>query len=1330
MVELLLSKKTNVYNYGLSSSGQSFIGSLIRVDNEEGYTLDLYENETIPITYEIADVKDPTVKRSPFSKNFLIPGTKRNQLAMDFAYMITSEKAFRTYNGEIVNDNEWQLPLQEAVILVDGLLAFTGKLELTRAIVEQGEVNSFEVNFLATQINIFDELENKNMRDLSLPTDFIKTGNDVLNIFRSESSDDTFTVDGNTRQGFTLAYPDWGFASGATAAASASPAGYYATTGTSTVFTKTATPPSDPSEIGLQLGYNFTQYAYVKYLLDQIFDGIDIDYSSDFFNSEAFKRLILLAYDSNQYPSNTGMKIFGSNPSTTSYYTDAIIYGSGFQPDTQFNDLENFGDTGQVPSASPFNADESLKDPFHTFDVGTQRIIFPRTGTYKIQVKAVVDIRFGWDMYYNFQGNLCPGGTPQNNVYDWANYPLLGPNSSLQMVCETRPLTYTKSIAGASMTSTSLATPNTYTKGPGTHYQWESSHDVYTVPLEYIVQAQAGDVWKFRVQADLTQYKAAPVETGCSSFPVDQRKYQVAVDMLAVDISNFFFNWNQTLPDITQKDFLVALIKHFNLYSEVTPNSRLIRMEPRDSFYNSGYLQDWTLKLDISSAREIERSDPPLEVFARMKKTDNWQDKISQETTSDELEYGSYKTFLDNGKDDTQTIQSDFGSLTPDAMGTFELVSSQRRRVQARENIDGTDYVWNIPNPSLWSGSGEGGEIAGVGARQLTEQSDMYLAYRAGFFKPYASDLTASPLYGHFYAPGATGVTGTLTSATGGYIADHLWSLSSVGGTGSNAVDVNFGGTKLSYWSDGGNIPPVFGNYDTNYERYYEGFYNNLNDQKILKAKVRLDASDIARFSFRNPVFVRFPNGDAQYFIVNKIDYDPTSLAPSTVELLTFNRETFNFSYSQVGPEGPGPDYPTDIDDLYPPDYKLPPDQGVGEFPGDIGAELPAPSPTPPPGPTGGTGIGIVIAAAFEYPPDNQETIMSVTAGGTAIQPFPGFGITGGTKRIRTLTQAVGGTADYIYAGGYFTEVNGTSQQGLLRFFEDGSLDTSWTTGIDNTSPFTPIIVDSDAGPTGSVYIVGGFDRIQGGSTGAIQSIAHLNADGTVNTSFDTWGKVLATGPGSNPYYLETIAYDSTNSKVYIGSPYETQYDGTGVGHMFRLNTDGSLDGAFDTIGTFTDPSDVIIRNIHFGATGIYVAGRFKNAGGVTGASNAARLAYDGTVDASFIPGITFGSSEQILSVYEEGSTVWLSGAQDTAGSTVWKTNLSGTRDATFAYNVPSAYTPAAIPSASYLYINTSQLTGTTGGVYQLNKTTGARTWSELQLYSGTQSDMILLTGA
>jgi len=312
-------------------------------------------------------------------------------------------------------------------------------------------------------------------------------------------------------------------------------------------------------------------------------------------------------------------------------------------------------------------------------------------------------------------------------------------------------------------------------------------------------------------------------------------------------------------------------------------------------------------------------------VEMRMKATDNYLDVNIQNTTTDKLEYGSQKILFDTGKGDEQTVQSDFGSLTPASMNHLQITGSSSKLIQTSSS----GQTWNVPNPALYSVDNEG-------AKELVEQSDIFLAYRPSLVKPKSKYITEILQYPHYYCPGPTGFSDSLLSATGAPQCDHLWSISTLDPP-DGGVDVNFRTTRTA-WLSGGDTPTVFSLVQNGYQEYYENFYLNLSSQKILNAKVRLNPSDVARFSFRNPIWIQFPNGDGQYFVVSKIEYDPTSQGPSSVELLTFDKQFFNFNYDSIGPIGPpGPDEPVPVGD----DSAaiLPPDQSPGEGEYPIGGE-------------------------------------------------------------------------------------------------------------------------------------------------------------------------------------------------------------------------------------------------------------------------------------------------------------------------------------------------------------------------------------------------------
>lgn len=57
---------------------------------------------------------------------------------------------------------------------------------------------------------------------------------------------------------------------------------------------------------------------------------------------------------------------------------------------------------------------------------------------------------------------------------------------------------------------------------------------------------------------------------------------------------------------VKQKDFLMSIVKMFNLYIEVDKvNPKKLYIEPRDDFYSNGVNRDWTSKLDISQELQI-----------------------------------------------------------------------------------------------------------------------------------------------------------------------------------------------------------------------------------------------------------------------------------------------------------------------------------------------------------------------------------------------------------------------------------------------------------------------------------------------------------------------------------------------------------------------------------------------------------------------------------------------------------------------------------------------------------------------------------------------------
>lgn len=129
-------------------------------------------------------------------------------------------------------------------------------------------------------------------------------------------------------------------------------------------------------------------------------------------------------------------------------------------------------------------------------------------------------------------------------------------------------------------------------------------------------------------------------------------------------------------------------------------------------------------------------------------------------------------------------------------------------------------------------------------------------------------------------------------------------------------------------------------------------------------------------------------------------------------------------------------------------------------------------------------------------------------------------------------------------------------------------------------------------------------------------SLARYNADGSLDTSFDTDGKVT-TVIGSNADVIRSIAVQIDGKIVVVGHTYDgSQFDFA----LARYNSDGSLDTTFNTSGKVTTP--IGSANNSAFAMAIQSDGKIVAAGFANNGSNddfaLARYNSDGSLDTSF----------------------------------------------------------------------------------------------------------------
>jgi len=240
-----------------------------------------------------------------------------------------------------------------------------------------------------------------------------------------------------------------------------------------------------------------------------------------------------------------------------------------------------------------------------------------------------------------------------------------------------------------------------------------------------------------------------------------------------------------------------------------------------------------------------------------------------------------------------------------------------------------------------------------------------------------------------------------------------------------------------------------------------------------------------------------------------------------------------------------------------------------------------------------------------------------------------------------------------LWVMGGFTTYNGTARAGIAILSADGALDPFTIPGTGfNVSPPAQVF------PSEGGYVAfGNFTSYDGTAVGRV---AKLNADGTLNTSFNSGGAGF-NGAVSEAWPL------SSGKWLALGS--FTTYNGTPVGHIARINADGTLDSTFNAGGsglsTYAGPSRWTGSSLYF------LSGGATYNGQSTG--DLVRLDANGNLDTAF-PKMelsdSFRSFNQLsdgrllLGAYHFGSNFDL--AQKSAGRIVAYDMNTGLVDSTF----------------------------------------------------------------
>lgn len=579
--------------------------------------LDLIGGVTLPITYNILDIRNPDTNVSHWSKTLKIPGTKTNNQFFKHIFEIGSS---------FVEDEEVGFnPNKKADIyfLQDTLEVLRGVLQLKKIIRNEKtlEIIHYECLAFGGSDDLFTKLGNDMLTDL----DF----SEFNHVYNKANQ----TASWNPTLGEGYVYP---------------------------MIDYTYHPNSDQNwEVE-----HFYPAIFVKEYIDKIFERAGKTYSSAFFTSDFFKRLIIP---------------FSKDPGQ--WYSDAEILAREFRVERTTNYDVAIPSPGNIGAGRiPYDNESTgtAYDPSNVYNAVSMEWVVPagQAGYYNIEARAELCHRL--NVTFSAFGSFAGPVKIYSHMRIFKN--------------------------GAMVTSEGFSADYALgTWGSPTsdfHRQW------VTTKLENHF-LNVGD----EISISISTYFDSSVPVGSigagtmvtRTFPGAYFRNEL-VQKLAEGST---VRMNNCIPDNVQiREFLLSLINMFRLYvEEDRENVNKYIIEPRDDYYQETVL-DWSDKLDYKKGLEIL---PMAELQARRygfrykEDKDYYNDDYQNKHKLDgkPRTYGDHFVDVDNDFVTNEIVMQPLFSPTP-SVGW----DSHTRVVPAMFSMDGDVFTHKGLNPRIlyWGG--------------------------------------------------------------------------------------------------------------------------------------------------------------------------------------------------------------------------------------------------------------------------------------------------------------------------------------------------------------------------------------------------------------------------------------------------------------------------------------------------------------------------------------------------------------------------------------------------------------------------------------------------
>jgi len=828
----------------------------------EGRRLDVFEGFDFSFNYGIADIRNPEKRSTEYSKTIKCPATKNNDELFGHIYDVNISNNYDANTTNIsVNFNPNKKA--EARVIADGVEVMAGVVQL-RKIVQKGHAYTYEVVFIGNLLNIFSVLGDKELNGVD------ENGNPYIDF-----------SDLNHAYNYANITSSWNFTDDYV----------YPMLDNGTSFEYNG---SGERIYGVT---QFKPFLKLKSVINRIFDFAGFSYTSSFFNSALFERLIIgevkenLLSDAQADLRNAEVTLTSPDVLDLTYLTfsalngythrfdfTTIVYDAGNNIDiNQDIYFTSFESVSTVTSVVDYEVTRTKRTFFSWSDAGGDEI------TYRYEILP----NGNCDVYNHLTGAPIQNDVSTNQTLTTLTGDLdagVDSDAELQYIIDNciSSQSYRDSVGlrftGFDCLYGSMAAPlfkhNIRRFDNIQGYVNENSTDFVLFPnmalgatVSQTSYASAESVNINQGNYLYTELFIPNVFVTTGFFGGDGVFTDVIFDEYKMEANGFFrvtaenntllehqdVDFNSIVPIVEMSELFTSVLQMFNLYVEVDPNNeRNLLIETRDTFYSQGGTKDWTYKL----ARDRDITLEPLGVLTDREYIYTYSedgDYYNERYQSNRGHvYGRARVEIDNdfvqSSKETEIIFSPTPLINDNPssriIGAIYDSDIEEGFKQTDSNVRILQWGGMLPSNPQW-----------IFAYSNANQQNI----------PLLAAFNTYPYAGHWDNP----ITPT--------------------------IDINFGLTFELYYQANAFTGTLQVTNANLYNIYHRNYINEVTDKdsKVMTAMFYLEPTDINTLDFRDQIVI-----DNSYWRLNKVmNYNPFKEGLTKVELIKI-KEAVTFKKS------------------------------------------------------------------------------------------------------------------------------------------------------------------------------------------------------------------------------------------------------------------------------------------------------------------------------------------------------------------------------------------------------------------------------------------------